>query len=74
LTKNNIILAASSSAAAAAATAANPRNPSGVITAGNASQVSDGAAAVLVCNEQGLKKLGSQAVIRVEQFVKIHDQ
>ncbi|GMH80380.1 hypothetical protein TrST_g12910 [Triparma strigata] len=31
----------------------------GVITAGNASQMSDGAAGLLVCNEEGLKKLGS---------------
>lgn len=30
----------------------------GVITAGNASQMSDGAAGLLVCNEEGLKKLG----------------
>ena len=29
----------------------------GVITAGNASQITDGAAAVLVCNESGLKKI-----------------
>ena len=29
------------------------------MTAGNASQVSDGAAAVLICNEAGLKKMGS---------------
>jgi len=36
-----------------------PENPEGVITAGNASQISDGAAALMVVNEQGLKKLGS---------------
>lgn len=33
--------------------------PGARVTAGNASQVSDGAAAVLICNEDGLKKLGS---------------
>jgi acetyl-CoA acetyltransferase family protein len=31
----------------------------GVITAGNASQITDGAAAVLVCNEAGLKKINA---------------
>jgi acetyl-CoA acetyltransferase len=30
----------------------------GVLTAGNASQVSDGSAALLIVNEAGLKKLG----------------
>ena len=33
-------------------------HPEGRITAGNASQVSDGSAAVLIANEDGLKKLG----------------
>lgn len=32
--------------------------PNGRITAGNASQISDGAAALLICNEAGLRKLG----------------
>ena len=31
----------------------------GVITAGNASQITDGAAAVLICNEEGLKKINA---------------
>jgi len=35
--------------------------PDGVLTAGNASQVSDGAAAVMIVNERGLRKLGSSA-------------
>jgi acetyl-CoA acetyltransferase family protein len=35
--------------------------PLGVCTAGNASQISDGAAAVLIVNDAGLKKLGSSA-------------
>jgi len=34
---------------------------SGNITAGNASQIADGAAAVMVVNEEGLRKLGSTA-------------
>ena len=33
--------------------------PSGRITAGNASQISDGASAILVANEEGLRKLGN---------------
>lgn len=36
----------------------------GVITAGNASQITDGAAAVMVCNEAGLKKLTSDPLAR----------
>ena len=36
-----------------------PVSDDGVITAGNASQITDGAAAVLVCNEEGLKKISA---------------
>ena len=35
----------------------NPVTEGGVITAGNASQITDGAAAVMVCNGAGLKKI-----------------
>ena len=35
----------------------NPVTEGGVITAGNASQITDGAAAVIVCNDAGLKKI-----------------
>ena len=35
----------------------NPVTEGGVITAGNASQITDGAAAVMVCNDDGLKKI-----------------
>ena len=35
----------------------NPVTKGGVITAGNASQITDGAAAVMVCNDAGLKKI-----------------
>ena len=31
----------------------------GVITAGNASQITDGAAAIMICNDEGLKKIKS---------------
>lgn len=40
----------------------------GAITAGNASQISDGAAALLVVNDAGLKKLGSA----VTPLVRVH--
>ena len=36
----------------------------GVITAGNASQITDGAAAVMVCNDAGLKKNPNQSKSR----------
>ena len=35
----------------------NPVTEGGVITAGNASQITDGAAAVMVCNDAGLNKI-----------------
>ena len=35
----------------------NPVTDGGVITAGNASQITDGAAAVVICNDAGLKKI-----------------
>ena len=35
----------------------NPVTEGGVITAGNASQITDGAAAVVICNDSGLKKI-----------------
>ncbi|MGI9345349.1 MAG: acetyl-CoA C-acetyltransferase [Gammaproteobacteria bacterium] len=37
----------------------------GRLTAGTASQITDGAAAVLICNEEGLKKLGSDPRARI---------
>jgi len=40
-------------------------HPGGVITPGNASQITDGASAVLVCNERGLKKLGLKPRARI---------
>ena len=35
----------------------NSVSEGGVITAGNASQITDGAAAVMICNDAGLRKL-----------------
>jgi len=40
--------------------------PNGIITAGVASQITDGSSAILICNERGLKKLG------VRPRAKIH--
>ena len=46
----------------------------GVISAANASQICDGAAAVLVVNEAGLKALGAAPLARVHQMTVIgHD-
>ena len=44
----------------------NSVSEGGVITAGNASQITDGAAAVMVCNDAGLKKIKKdpRAIIR----------
>ena len=35
----------------------NPVTEGGVITAGNASQITNGAAAIMICNDEGLKKI-----------------
>ena len=44
----------------------NSVSEGGVITAGNASQITDGAAAVMICNDAGLKKIkkNPRAIIR----------
>ncbi len=40
------------------------RKPGGTVTAGNASGINDGAAAVLLASEAGLKRLGRPALVR----------
>lgn len=46
----------------------------GRITAATSSQICDGAAGVVVCNERGLKKLGMQPLARIHQMTVIgHD-
>ena len=40
-------------------------NEGGVITAGSSSQISDGAAAMILCNDCGLKKLGVKPQARI---------
>ena len=43
----------------------NPVTEGGVITAGNASQITDGAAALLICNDEGLKKVKADPRARI---------
>jgi acetyl-CoA C-acetyltransferase len=46
----------------------------GRITAANASQICDGSAAVMVVNEQGLKRLGVEPLARIHQMTVVgHD-
>ncbi len=45
----------------------------GVITAGNASQITDGAAAVMVCNEAGLKKVKADPRARIVAISVVGD-
>ncbi|MCW5853904.1 MAG: thiolase family protein [Anaerolineae bacterium] len=47
--------------------------PNGKITAGNASQISDGAAAVLLASEQGLKRFGLRPRARLVSRVVVGD-
>ena len=45
----------------------------GVITAGNASQITDGAAAVMICNDAGLKKIQSSPRAEVDSISDVGD-
>jgi len=45
----------------------------GVITAGNASQITDGAAAVLVCNDEGLKKVKADPLVKIKAISVVGD-
>jgi len=40
-------------------------HPNGIVTAGNAGQICDGASAVLICNEKGLEKLGIKPRMKI---------
>jgi acetyl-CoA C-acetyltransferase/acetyl-CoA acyltransferase len=48
-----------------------PLQPGGLITAGSASQICDGAAAVLVVNERGLKELGVRPLARIHAMAVV---
>jgi acetyl-CoA acetyltransferase family protein len=43
-------------------------DPNGIVTAAAASQIADGAAALMICNERGLKKLGLKPKARIVQI------
>ena len=51
----------------------NPISDGGVITAGNASQITDGAAAVMVCNDKGLKKIKTDPRARIVAISVVGD-
>ena len=45
----------------------------GVITAGNASQITDGAAAVMICNDEGLKKVKTDPRAKITAISVVGD-
>ena len=45
----------------------------GVITAGNASQITDGASAIMVCNEEGLKKITADPKALIKTITVVGD-
>ena len=45
----------------------------GVITAGNASQITDGAAALMICNDEGLKKVKADPRARITGISVVGD-
>ena len=51
----------------------NPITEGGVITAGNASQITDGAAAVMICNDEGLKKIKADPRARIKGISVVGD-
>ncbi|MCG8673157.1 MAG: acetyl-CoA C-acetyltransferase [Pseudomonadales bacterium] len=51
----------------------NPLMEGGVLTAATASQISDGAAAVLVANDAGLKKLQANPLVSIKGFSVVGD-
>jgi acetyl-CoA acetyltransferase family protein len=53
--------------------ALKPLQEGGRITAANASQITDGASAMLICNERGLKKLGLKPRAKIIQMSVVGD-
>lgn len=45
----------------------------GVITAGNASQITDGASAIMVCNDAGLKKIQADPRAKIKTITVVGD-
>ena len=51
----------------------NPVTEGGVITAGNASQITDGAAAIMICNDEGLKKIKADPRAKIKGISVVGD-
>jgi len=51
----------------------NPVIEGGVITAGNASQITDGASAIMICNDEGLKKIKSNPRALIKTITVVGD-
>ena len=51
----------------------NPVTEGGVITAGNASQITDGAAALMICNDAGLKKVKADPRAKITAISVVGD-
>ena len=51
----------------------NPVIEGGVITAGNASQITDGASAIMICNDEGLKKIKTNPRALIKTITVVGD-
>jgi acetyl-CoA acetyltransferase family protein len=51
----------------------NPVTEGGVITAGNASQITDGASAIMICNDEGLKKVKTNPRALIKTITVVGD-
>ncbi len=51
----------------------NPVTEGGVITAGNASQITDGASAIMICNDEGLKKIKTNPRALIKTITVVGD-
>ena len=51
----------------------NPVIEGGVITAGNASQITDGASAIMICNDEGLKKIKTSPRALIKTITVVGD-
>ena len=51
----------------------NPVIDGGVITAGNASQITDGASAIMICNDEGLKKIKTNPRALIKTITVVGD-
>ncbi|MDA7800234.1 acetyl-CoA C-acyltransferase [Gammaproteobacteria bacterium] len=51
----------------------NPVIEGGIITAGNASQITDGASAIMICNDEGLKKIKTNPRALIKTITVVGD-